>query len=165
MISVLTRFVDRFHVGILRHIPLQTFRYLACGGLNFGVYIAVYAVSYNFVFAKRVVDLGVWGTAGHIALSPHIAALGIALPLNVLAGFWLQRNISFRLSPLRRGVQFSRYVATTIVLLVVTYCLTKLFVDGMGIFPTVAQAMIYTLTAVFGFAAQKHFTFRGARKD
>lgn len=152
----LTRLIDFFRVGVLKKIPVQTFRYLACGGINFAVYIAVYFVSYNFVFAKRIVDLCV------VAVSPHVAALGIALPLNFMAGFWLQRNVSFSRSTLPARVQFVRYVATAAAMLGVTYGLTKLLVEVWGVYPTVAQAMIYCLTAAAGFAAQKHFTFRGA---
>lgn len=162
MVGALTHFIDWFHVGPLRRIPAQTFRYLACGGINFAGYIAVYFVSYNFVFAKRVVDLGVWPVVGQIALSPHVAALGIALPLNFMAGFWLQRNISFRRSTLPGRVQFGRYVAIAAAMMAITYGLTKLLVEVWGIFPTIAQTIIYSLTAAVGFAVQKRFTFKGA---
>lgn len=147
-------------------MPLQTFRYLACGGFNFVVTTLSYAVAYNFIFAKQNFDLsGLFGLPGLVVISPHVAALGISVPINCLTGFWLQRNISFRLSPLRGRVQMFRYFATTVVGLVLNYGLTKLFVDVCHIFPTVAQIMIYFLSAILSFTANKHFTFRGAVKE
>jgi putative flippase GtrA len=140
-------------------MPRQTFRYLACGGINFAVTIFCYAVAYNFIFAKQNFDLV------FVVISPHVAALGISLPINLGVGFWLQRNISFRLSPLRGRVQLFRYFATAVAGLLLTYALTKLFVDVCRIYPTVAQIIIYCISATIGFAAQKHYTFRGAAKE
>jgi putative flippase GtrA len=155
----LTVVIDWFYRRPFRALmPLQTFRYLACGGINFFVTIVCYAVAYNFIFAKQNLDLGL------LVVSPHVAALGISLPINFFVGFWLQRSISFRLSPLRGRVQLFRYFATALAALLLNYGLTKLFVDVCHIFPTVAQVLIYCLTAILSFALQKHYTFRGAGK-
>jgi putative flippase GtrA len=156
----LTAFIDSFYWKPFRSVvSLQAFRYIACGGINFVVTILCYAVAYNFIFAKQNLDLG------FVVVSPHVAALGISLPVNFLIGFWLQRSISFRLSPLRRRVQLFRYFLTALAGLAITYLLTKLFVDVCGIFPTVAQVIIYCISALVSFAAQKHFTFRGAERE
>ncbi|MDR2894264.1 MAG: GtrA family protein, partial [Alistipes sp.] len=77
-----TETIDWFHRGPLRAIPIQPFRYIACGGINFVVTIAIYAIAYNLVFAKQNFVLG------PLVLSPHVAALGISLPVNFLIGFW-----------------------------------------------------------------------------
>lgn len=163
----LTSFIDRFYVKPLGAVmPRQTFRYLACGGINFVVTTLSYAVAYNFIFAKHNFDLfGLAGLPGLVVISPHVAALGISVPVNCVVGFWLQRNISFQRSPLRGRVQMMRYFAMTGVGLVLNYALTKLFVDVCHIFPTVAQVIIYLLSAILSFAANKHFTFRGAEKE
>ena len=163
----LTRFVDSFYWKPFRVLmPLQTFRYLACGGINFVITTLSYAVAYNFIFVKQNFDLfNLLGLPDLVVISPHVAALGISVPINCLVGFWLQRNISFRLSPLRGRVQLLRYFVTTAVGLVVNYGLTKLFVDVCHIFPTVAQVIIYLLSAILSFSANKHFTFRGAAKE
>ena len=157
----LTRLIDRFYVKPFRAVmPLQAFRYIACGGVNFVLTIFCYAVAYNFIFAKQNFDL-----PGLVVISPHVAALGISLPVNFLTGFWLQRNISFSRSPLKGRVQLFRYVATTAAALLLNYALTKLFVDVCHIFPTVAQVIIYCVSAILGFTAHKFYTFRGAEKD
>jgi putative flippase GtrA len=156
--NCLTRFIDRFRIGPLRRLPLQTFRYLACGAINFVVTIFCYAVGYNFIFAKQNFNLGL------VVVSPHVAALGVSLPVNFFLGFWLQRNISFQRSPLRGRVQLFRYFATALAALLLNYGLTKLFVDICRIFPTVAQIIIYCLSAILTFVAQKHYAFRGAER-
>ncbi len=156
----LSRIFDWFYIKPLRKImPIQVFRYLMCGLVNFVVTIACYAVAYNFIFAKQDLDLG------FVTISPHIAALGISLPVNFLLGFWLQRNISFKKSPLKGRVQFVRHISVAMVALVLTYLLTKLFVDVCHIYPTAAQIIIYLITAVVSYTGQKYFTFRGAQKE
>lgn len=134
----------------------QVFRYLMCGMINFIVTIGCYALAFHFIFGKRDFNLG------FVTISPHVAALGISMPISFLLGFWLQRNISFKQSPLKGHIQLTRHLTIAIIALAVTYALTKLFVDVCGIFPTVAQIIIYCITAVLTYVAQKYFTFRGA---
>jgi putative flippase GtrA len=151
----------------------QTFRYIACGGINFVVTMLCYAVAYNYVFAGLAplaaskLDFHIlesFAVDGFIDVS-HYAALAISLPINCLVGFWLQKSISFKHSPLKRHIQFFRYFFTAIVALAMTIGLTGLFVDVWGVWPTPSQMIIYCITAVFSFVMQKFFTFRGADKE
>ena len=170
----LTRFADRFYFKPFHKIlSKQTFRYIVCGGINYVVTMFFYAIAYNFVFdCLPPVDVSTlrfsipssFTTDGLLDVS-HYAALGISLPINCLLGFWLQKNISFKRSPLRRRVQFSRYFLTAMIALAMTLFLTGLFVDVFGIWPTPAQMIIYCITAVFSFVMQKFFTFKGAEKE
>lgn len=156
----INRFVDWLYIKPFQKImPLQVFRYLMCGMINFVVTIGTYSLAYNFIFDKHDLDLG------FVVISPHVAALGISLPINFLLGFWLQRNISFKKSPLKGHIQLIRHLSIAMVGLVITYLFTKLFVDVCHIYPTVAQIIIYCITAVITYMAQKHFTFRGAQKE
>ncbi len=156
----LTAIIDRLYVKPVRALmPKQTYRYLACGAVNFVLTSIFYWVAFNFIFAKRNLDLG------FVVVSPHIAALGLALPVSFLIGFWMQKNISFSGSPLRGRTQLFRYFLNAIAAALVTYLLDKLFVEVLHIFPTVAFMIIYLITAVMGFVLQKHFAFRGAEKD
>lgn len=160
----ISRVADFFYVAPLhRHIPRQVFCYIFCGAINFVLTIVSYWLAFNFIFDKQnlVISLPVLAP---LTISAHVAALGISLPINFLTGFWLQRNVSFRQSPLKGHTQLFRYFLTALGGLLITYLLTKLFVDVCHIFPTVSQIIIYALTAIFSFAAQKHFTFRGAIK-
>jgi putative flippase GtrA len=157
--NFLTRFVDCLYIKPFHKIPKQTFRYVVCGGINFVVTILCYHIAFYYIFADRNFDIG------FMVLSPHVASLAISLPVNMAVGFWLQSTISFRRSPLRKRIQFARYVMTGMTALLMTTLLTKLFTYIMPEFPTLAQIIIYCITAVFSFVAQKYFTFRGAEKE
>jgi putative flippase GtrA len=137
----------------------QTFRYLVCGGLNWVVSTLVYAGSYNLIFLRKNFDLG------FTAISPHIAALGIQLPITFLLGFWLQKNISFKSAPLRNTTQLFRYLFSSLVALLLTYVCMKFFVEVCHIYPTPSNIITYMITAIFSFVAQKYYTFRGAEKE
>ncbi len=155
----LTRFVDSFYWRPVRSVmPRQTFRYIACGGINWVISTVCFWVAFNFIFAKQHVDLG------FLVVASHTAALGISVVVSFLIGFWMQKNISFQGSPLRGRTQLFRYFLSNLVAALITYALEKLFVEVCHIFPTVAFMIIYLTTAVLGFLVQKHFTFRGAGK-
>ncbi len=154
---------DCFYIGPFRRLmSRQLFSYIFCGGINFVLTIFSYWLAFNFVFSKTdlILPFTLFGTD---TVSAHVAALGISLPINFATGFWLQRSVSFRSSPLHTRTQLWRYFLTALVGLLLNYGLTKLLVDCLHIFPTVSQILIYGLTAVVSFLAQRHFTFRGAR--
>ena len=156
----LTSFVDSFYRKPFRALmPLQTFRYLACGGINWVVTTICFWAAFNFLFAKQNIDLG------FLVVASHTAALVVAWPVSVGVGFWMQKNISFKSSPLRGRTQLFRYFLSNLVAVVITWLLEKLFVEVCHIYPTVAFTIIYLITAVMGFLVQKHFTFRGAEKE
>jgi putative flippase GtrA len=156
----LTHLIDWFYRKPFTVLmPRQTFRFLACGGINFAVSTLVHLAAYNFVFAKRDLDMGV------VVISPHIASLGVAWVVSSMIGFWMQKNISFRSSPLKDRIQLFRYFVSAVALALLSYGLDKLFVEVWRIYPTVAFMIIYLTTATLGFVLQKHYTFRGATKD
>jgi len=156
----LTAFIDWFYrEPFSRFVPRQTFRYLACGGMNWVVTSVFFWVAFNFILDKRNVDLGA------VVVASHTASVGASMVLSFLVGFWMQKNISFPGSPLRGRTQLFRYFLSGLVGACVTWLLEKLFVEVWHIFPTVAFTTIYLTTALLGFVVQKHFTFRGAGKS
>ena len=101
----LTRYIDFFYIRPIRAVlPLQTFRYAVCGGLNLGLNWVLYAVLYYFILDKKIVDLGV------VAVSPYIAAFLIVFPITFFTGFWSQKHIAFKQSPLRGRTLLFRYM-------------------------------------------------------
>ena len=101
----LTKIVDFFYIRPVRAvIPLQTFRYAICGGVNLGLNWVLYAVLYNFILDKEIVRLG------FVAISPYIAAFLVVFPITFVTGFWLQKHIAFKYSPLRGRTQLFRYL-------------------------------------------------------
>lgn len=155
----ITKLVDCFYIKPFHRIPKQTFRYIVCGGINFVITILCYHTAFYAIFAEQDFDIG------FMVLSPQVASLFISLPVNFLVGFWLQSKISFKRSPLKKHIQFIRYLMTGMVALLLTTVLTKVFKYIMPDYPTLAQIVIYCISAVFSFVSQKYFTFRGAEKE
>ena len=160
--ELVTRAADSFYVGPLRRMmPLQTFRYGVCGVVTYFVFDpAVYFLIYNFAVAKRVVHLG-----PALALSPEIAALAAVFPLTFAVGFWLNRNVAFRRSPLRTRVQLLRYGMSIAGSIVLNYLLMKLFVSVAGFWPTPSKVLVSLLCTVYSYLAAKYFTFRDAAEE
>lgn len=157
---ILTRLIDRFYFPFLsRWIPLQTFRYAFCGGANLVLSWVFYLLTYNFVLRKQIVELG------FIAISAHVATLLITFPITFLTGFWLQRSIPFRASPLPRGVQLFRYLLSVLGSLLLNYVCLKFFVEAMHIYPTPSQILSSLITIAYSYLMQKYFTFRGSADE
>ncbi len=163
---LIARTIDFFYIAPLRRLmPLQTFRYAACGALNVALSLLLYYVAYHYLLGEQNLSLlvvdGAEGPAPDIVLSPHIAALCIVFPIITVTGFWLNRNVAFRHSPLRHRTQALRYLLSTLVSLLVNYGCQKLFVDVLSIWPTPAQALSTVVVTVYSYLAQKYFSFRG----
>lgn len=164
--KLLTTVIDWFYIPPLRALmPLQTFRYAACGALNVGLSLVFYYITYHYVLGEQNLNLlildGAEGPAPDIVLSPHIAALAIIFPITTFNGFWLNRNVAFKHSPLRHGTQAMRYLLSVCVSLLINYACQKLFVDVLHIWATPAQALSTVVVTVYSYIAQKYFTFRG----
>ncbi|GHV00571.1 hypothetical protein FACS1894159_06560 [Bacteroidia bacterium] len=153
--GAITRAIDFFYPPLRRLVPRLTFRYAACGGGNLLLNWFLYGVIYNFVIRKRFLDLG------PIVISPHIATLLVVFPITFFTGFWLQKNITFRSSPLGSGTQMWRYLLSVCGSLLLNYAGLKLFVEVAHLYPTPSQMIVSLLTIAYSYLMQHHFTFRG----
>ena len=141
----LTKIVDFFYIRPVRAvIPLQTFRYAICGGVNLGLNWVLYAVLYNFILDKEIVRLGL-----------------VVFPITFVTGFWLQKHIAFKYSPLRGRTQLFRYLISVLGSVLLNYLLLKFFVEAVHLYPTPSQAVTSLLIIGYSYLMQKYFTFRG----
>ncbi len=151
------RVSDALYLPVIRKVvPRQTFRYAFCGGLNMALNVVLYFVFYNFVFAKANFDMG------FVVISPHIAALCLVFPITFFLGFWLNRYVAFRHSPLRGRTQLLRYGLSTLGALALDYVCLKILVETLGVYPTPSQAIANIVTVCYSYLMQKYFTFRGS---
>lgn len=148
------QFIDYFYPPFRRIMPLQTFRYAACGGGNTLLDIFLYFISYNFILHKEVLHTPMG------AISPHIAAFLISLLVSFPVGFLLNRLIVFPGSTLRRRIQLFRYFLLVIVCIALNYIFIKLFVEHFHLYPTVSKILTTVIVVNFSYLTQKHFTFR-----
>lgn len=136
-------------------MPLNTFRYAACGGLNMILDIFLFFISLHFIFRNQVFDLG------FIAFKPHIAAFLFSFLISFPAGFLLSKYIVWTDSTIKGHVQLFRYFLIVMMNIFLNYFFIKLFVENFNIYPTVAKLITTVIVIIFSYMSQKHFTFRG----
>jgi putative flippase GtrA len=136
----------------------QTFRYIACGGGNTLLDIFIYFITYNFILQKQIVHTPL------ISISPYIAAFIISFMITFPTGFLLMRNIVFTGSVLRGRVQLFRYFMLVLICVLLNYFFIKLFVEGFGIYPTIAKIWTTGIVICFSYLTQRNFTFKTEKK-
>jgi putative flippase GtrA len=160
MKRALTQLIDRLYLPFVRPcVPREMFRYAVCGGANMVFDWLLFFVCYHFLFEKMDWHLG------FVVISPYVAALLVSSPISTLTGFWLQKNITFRASPLRSTTQLVRYVLVYFANLLIKYAGLKLLVGACGFWPLPSNMALTILTVIFSFLMQKYFTFRRKTKD
>ncbi len=140
-------------------MPLQTFRYAACGGSNMLLDIIIYYISYNYILQKNILHLDL------IAFKPHIAALFMSFCITFPIGFLLSKYIVFSSSQLRGRIQLFRYMLIVAVNLMLNYSLLKVMVEFMNFYPTVSRIFATGIIVTFSFLSQKHFTFKERKQN
>lgn len=158
--ELIIRSIDWFYRWPVSSIlPRQTFRYAACGGANIVFGWGCYYLIYNYLLDQKMVDLG------FIVISPYVAAMLIVFPLTFFVGFWLNRNVAFRRSPVPTPTQLFRYLLSVFGSIVVNYLFLKLFVEVCGFWATPSQMLASLFTMIYSYLAAKYFTFRHAEKE
>ncbi len=135
-------------------MPLQTFRYGACGGGNTLLNIFIFFILYNFILKKQIVHLS------FVAISPHIAAYIISFFITFPIGFYLSLFVVFPESHLRKRIQLFRYFLVVIICILLNYFFLKLFVDKFGWYPTPSLILTSAIIITFSYFSQRHFSFR-----
>ena len=135
-------------------MPLQTFRYIVCGGSNTALDIFIYFISYNFILQKQVVHTPL------IAISPHIASFIIAFCFSFPIGFLLNRYVVFPGSSLKGRVQLFRYLLLVLICILLNYVFIRLFVEKLEIFPTISKIITTVIVVLFSYSTQKYYTFK-----
>ncbi len=157
MTGLLTKIIDFFYPPFRRVMPLQTFRYAACGGLNMVLGWVLFGIFERFIIAGRYFDFC------FVVVAPHTASLYAIVPFTFTAGFLMNRNIAFTGSPLRTRTQLVRYLISWLGSLLLDHLLLKFFVEVAGIPALPAQIAATILIVGYSYFMQKYFTFRSAR--
>jgi putative flippase GtrA len=152
--SIILQVIDFFYPLFRKFFSLQTFRYAACGGVNTVLDIGLFAINYNFILKKHEVVLGT------VTISPHIAAMLLALCISLPTGFYLNRYVVFQKSGLRRRSQLFRYVLVVIICICLNYIFLKLFVEVFGWYPTLSKITTTAIVVVFSYISQTFYFFK-----
>jgi putative flippase GtrA len=135
-------------------MPLQTFRYAACGGGNVLLDITLYFIAYNFILQKQELHIG------PMAFKPHVAAFLMSLAVTLPVGFMLSRYVVWTASEVRGRVQLFRYTLVVLGNVLLNYVCIKLFVEYLHFYPTVAKICTTAIAIAFSYLGQKRFTFK-----
>jgi putative flippase GtrA len=154
--NLINAVIDFFYPYFRRFMPLQTFRYAACGGGNTVLDIVLYAISYNFIFKNKFIHVPLLG----IQMSPYIAAFLTSFTITFPLGFYMSRTIIFPGSTLRGRVQLFRYSLLVVSCIALNYIFIKLFVEQCHLYPTVSKILTTLIVVAFSFITQKKFTFK-----
>lgn len=154
MKNLILQVIDFFYRPFARLMPLQTFRYLACGGGNTLLDIVLYYIMYNFVLHQQ--DLHLYART----ISSPIAALFMAMAITFPTGFLLSKYIVFSESNLRGRIQLFRYFMQVAACLLLNYLFMKLFVAYLHIYPTISKILTTFFVVCFSYLTQKKFTFK-----
>ena len=166
---IVLAFIDFFHKPFAGFIDKQTFRYLACGGSNAVINVAIYFVAFHFLLHEQDVILN-WSHFSLISpkaaypsdvlhITSEIAAFIVAFTISFPIGFVLSRYIVFPESELRGRVQFIRYAITVGICLLLNYLLIKVF-KACHVYPTIGYVATQVLVAAFSYITQRKFTFK-----
>jgi putative flippase GtrA len=152
--QTITGIIDFFYPPFRRIMPLQTFRYAACGGGNTLLGLIVYFITYRYILKEQNLNLGFY------AFRPHIAALFTSFCINFVVGFLLMKFVVFTQSNLRGRIQLFRYFISFFINLVLNYGLLKLFVDVLHWDAIASQLLTTCIVVTLSYLSQKHFSFK-----
>jgi putative flippase GtrA len=148
------KIIDFFYPPFQRWLSLNTFRYMASGGITVASGIIGYYIIYNFILHQQDVRVG------KFLITAPIAALFIESAVTFCIGFMLNKYLVFTQSNLKGRIQLFRYATVVGTNILLNYALMKILVEGFLFYPTIAKTAITILLAVFSYFSQKYFTFR-----
>ena len=151
---VILRLIDLFYPPFRKIMPLQTFRYAACGGSNAIFSNIIFLLSHKYIFKEAQFDIGFY------ALKSYSAALFLSFCASFTLGFILNKYIVFTTSNLRGHIQLFRYFLSLLVNLVTNYFLLKIFVEYFKTDAVLAQAIATILVIGISYLTQNYFTFK-----
>lgn len=154
MNNFLLSVVDFFYPLFRKFMPLQTFRYAACGGANTLLDIFLFGL-----FEHRFKQHGVIHFQ-YFAISPHIAAMIAAFCITFPIGFYYSRYLVFSESNVRGRVQLVRYFSMVLACIALNYMFLKFFIEQLHINPIISKIITTAFVVTFSYLSQKHFTFK-----
>lgn len=157
--KILLSIIDFFYPPFSKLMPLQTFRYAACGGGNTVLGLIIYSISFKYILKEQDLNFGFY------AFKPHIAALFFSFSINFPLGFLLMKYLVFNESNVKGRIQLFRYFIFFVFCLFLNYVLLKLLVEIFHWYAIIAQVITTVIVVCVSYLTQKHFTFKVERKD
>lgn len=156
--------VDFFYPLFKKIMPLQTFRYAACGGFNTLLDITLFFTAYTYLFqGKPLYPLP--SLLPNLIVSAHIAAFIISFSVTFPVGFYFSRYVVFQETSGSKVAQLSKYIFVVFICLMLNYGFLKIFIEVFKWNALVAKLLTTMLVVSFSYISQKHFTFKTVVED
>ena len=136
-------------------MPLQTFRYAACGGGNTVLDITLFIIVHDWILNKMPIQV-----TSHLLISPYIAAFLFSFCITFPLGFYLNRYVVFQEATSAKKEQLVKYFAVVMFCLVLNYGFMKFFVEVLGWDAKFSKLITTLFLVAFSYFSQKHFTFK-----
>lgn len=150
----LINIVDMLYIKPLRGlISRDLFGYGLCGAVNMTLDIVWYFLIYHYVVRENYVDLG------FVVMSPHILSLFIVFPITFFIGFWLNRNVAFRVTNISSRKQLVRYALSVVGSILINYVCMKIFVEVCLIWPTPSKMLTTVISVCYSYLMARYVTF------
>jgi putative flippase GtrA len=159
MTDLMTSVLNFFYPPFRRLMPLQTFRYAACGSLNVGISYLVFALIYHFVGKMVIVNLGI------LVLKPYRFSLLISSSVSFVIGFLLNKYIVFTKSTIKGRIQLFRYFLSFLFSFFANNVLLQAFVESLHLHPVLAQFFVTLIVVGISYLIQHYYTFKIKEKD
>lgn len=150
----LTNLIDFFYPPFRRWMPLQTFRYAACGGSNTLLGLFIYSAAYKYLFHEKNVNIG------FMVSTPHSASLFVSFLVTFPIGFVLMKFVVFIDSNIRGRLQLFRYFFVFVCNLFLNYFLLKALVEKMQLNAILAQIIATAVVIIISYLLQRHYSFK-----
>lgn len=150
----INQFLDFFYPIFKRFMPIETYRYATCGGINTMSGLLVWYVCYYFVFSRMVVNLVFY------SFEPYTLALLVSSTYSFTLGFLLNKYVVFTSSNLKGRIQLFRYFLSFAVNLILNYFLLKFLVEKFQWDAFISQLLTTFVVIAVSYISQKYFTFK-----
>jgi len=151
--------VDFFYPLFKRFMPLQTYRYAACGGVNMIFDIAVFTYINTYMLQQKVVYMGPF------AFKSYVVAFVISFCLTFPVGFYLSRYVVWQQTETKKRIQFFRYFLIVAACVGLNYILLNVFIQEFHWWPFVSKLVTTVIVVVFSYLTQRNFSFRAVNKS
>ena len=135
-------------------MPVETFRYAACGGGNMVMGLLLFFLLHRYVFNHGYEQL-----AG-FAFESYNVSLFFTSCITFAVGFLMNKYVVFTTSYLRGRIQLLRYFISFSFNFITNYFLLKFFVKWLLMDAFVSQVISTLIVVLTSYATQKYFTFK-----
>jgi putative flippase GtrA len=108
---------------------------------------------------SSALDLGIFFTLNELVHIPYYYVTPISFSFGAIANYFLQRKFTFENKYLKKGKQFAFFFCYAVLGLVINWILIIFLVEGFGLWPTLAKAIVIPLVGLINFLVHKTITF------